>query len=124
MTKTFIRATAILLMFMLLVPFLAALPVFAAEESEEEDVDMWEDVLIPAYMGAEFQTIEDRIKGDTVISPMDCKIVSNGYALYVDSKTGEVVVLSSLRKTASISSTRMARMLIPAIIPPILMRSA
>lgn len=98
MTKTFIRATAILLMFMLLVPFLAALPVFAAEESEEEDVDMWEDVLIPAYMGAEFQTIEDRIKGDTVISPMDCKIVSNGYALYVDSKTGEVVVLKLIEE--------------------------
>ena len=50
--KQFKRITATLLTFLLLVPFLTAVNAFAADESEE-DVDVWEDVLIPAYMQAD-----------------------------------------------------------------------
>lgn len=91
--KQFKRITATLLTFLLLVPFLTAVNAFAADESEE-DVDVWEDVLIPAYMQAEFTSIDERIKGDgNAIAAMEQKLVKDGYALYVDAKTGEVVVL-------------------------------
>ena len=90
--KQFKRITATLLTFLLLVPFLTAVNAFAADESE--DVDVWEDVLKPAYMKAEFTSIDERIKGDgNAIAAMEQKLVKDGYALYVDAKTGEVVVL-------------------------------
>ena len=90
--RQFKRITATLLTFLLLVPFLTAVNAFAADESE--DVDVWEDVLKPAYMKAEFTSIDERIKGDgNAIAAMEQKLVKDGYALYVDAKTGEVVVL-------------------------------
>ena len=90
--RQFKRITATLLTFLLLVPFLTAVIAFAADESE--DVDVWEDVLKPAYMKAEFTSIDERIKGDgNAIAAMEQKLVKDGYALYVDAKTGEVVVL-------------------------------
>lgn len=81
--RQFKRITATLLTFLLLVPFLTAVNAFAADESE--DVDVWEDVLKPAYMKAEFTSIDERIKGDgNAIAAMEQKLVKDGYALYVD----------------------------------------
>lgn len=56
------------------------------------DEDVWT-ALRPAYMATTFKSIDDRILGNDVIAPMTCMIVKDGYALYADKMTGEVVLL-------------------------------
>ena len=115
--RQFKRITATLLTFLLLVPFLTAVNAFAADESE--DVDVWEDVLKPAYMKAEFTSIDERIKGDgNAIAAMEQKLVKDGYALYVDKKPAKLSCSSSSQRATTISVMRTVRMPIRVIIPP------
>ncbi|PKM63282.1 MAG: hypothetical protein CVU97_00875 [Firmicutes bacterium HGW-Firmicutes-21] len=94
----FKKLTALLICLTILVPVMS-LDVFAEEsgaassalESIDEE-DIWK-ALTPAYMSTGFKSINDRIKGNELISPMVCMLVKDGYALYVDSLTAEVVIL-------------------------------
>jgi hypothetical protein len=63
----------------------------ASTTSGDKD-DVWT-ALRPAYMATRFKSIDDRILGNDVIAPMECMLVKDGYALYADKMTGEVVVL-------------------------------
>lgn len=64
--------------------------VSAADEEEEEDV--W-NTLLPAYMSTSYKSIEDRIIGNDVTGSMQLMLIKDGYALYCDPITGEVVNL-------------------------------
>ncbi len=94
MRKKCKRFALLLLCLALVVPAFASLPVFAATDEEPSWEDEWKDSLYPAYMSTAFKTIKDRILGNEVIAPMTLYSVVNGIAFYVDSITGEVVVLS------------------------------
>ncbi len=93
MKKKFIwQLLSLVLCLMLTIPLLA-LDVFAANDnSEDEDVDIW-DALYPAYMTTAFRSINNRILGNDVIHPMECMLVKDGFALYIDKLTGEMVLL-------------------------------
>lgn len=103
------KLTAIILCLMMLIPFVS-FEVFAEELSDssaeevtedsgteesstdDEDEDVWSR-LKPAYMTTSFQSIDDRINGNSIIAPMECALVKDGFAMYADEITGEVVWL-------------------------------
>lgn len=66
--------------------------VSAADDKDEEE-NVW-DTLLPAYLSTAYKSIEERILGDTVIAEMELMLIKDGYALYCDRLTGEVVVLT------------------------------
>ncbi|MDD4164342.1 MAG: DUF5696 domain-containing protein [Eubacteriales bacterium] len=61
----------------------------SGDESEE---DIWVK-LKPAYMDTSFQSIDDRINGNDALASMTLMLVKDGFALYADTLTGEVVLL-------------------------------
>ncbi len=103
------KLTAILLCLIMLIP-VVSVEVFAEDSSSSTSAgsdsasgassavtsgdkdDVWT-ALRPAYMTTKFKSIDDRILGNDVIAPMTCMLVKDGYALYADKMTGEVVVL-------------------------------
>lgn len=90
------QSVLLLLCMALLLPAVCGLTAFAADGEDNEIAweDTWKDTLYPAYMSTGFKTIKDRLAGDETISPMTLYCVVNGLAFYVDSITGEVVVLT------------------------------
>lgn len=90
MKKTLYTLLALLLCISFILPA-ANIRVAAADDDEEEE-DVWEK-LQPAYMSTSFKSIEDRLKGNETLASMECALVKNGYALYYDKMTGEVVEL-------------------------------
>ncbi len=98
MKKTLYTLLALLLCISFILP--AANISVAAEESKaegskddkEEEEDIWE-TLKPAYMSTSFKSVEDRLKGNETLAAMELAIVKDGYALYYDKLTGEVVEL-------------------------------
>lgn len=95
--KKIYRSALLLLCMALLFPLLCGLTAFAEGEDDGDDVaweDKWKDTLYPAYMNTGFKTIKDRLLGDETVSPMTLYCVVKGMAFYVDSITGEVVVLT------------------------------
>lgn len=107
MKSTFKKVMALLLCLMVFLP-LVTIQAFAAETSdtsgaatsgttsagndESGDEDVWKK-LKPAYMSTGFTSVDDRINGNDVIAPMTCMLIKDGYAIYADSLTGEVVLL-------------------------------
>lgn len=89
MKKLSIALLALLLCLSMILPALN-IEVSAAEEEEEENV--W-DTLLPAYMSTSYKSIEDRILGNDTIAGMQLMLIKDGYALYCDPLTGEVVNL-------------------------------
>ena len=96
--KKLYRSALLLLCMALLLPAISSLTVFAADgDSSDKEVsweDKWKDTLYPAYMSTSFKTIKDRLRGDETIAPMKLYCVVKGMAFYVDTITGEVVVLT------------------------------
>lgn len=91
MKKSIYRFALILLALVFVAPSVLNVVSFAADTSKEEDD--WLTVLDPAYTASMFDTVESRIAGDTTIDPMNEMACANGYALYNDPKTGEVICL-------------------------------
>ena len=89
MKKIFVSAISLLIVLLMVAPMMLSVVSFAADNKEE---DIWEN-LQPAYMKASFNDISERISGNDVIAQMECRAVVNGYALYVDPLTAEVVCL-------------------------------
>lgn len=98
MMKKINKSVLLLLCMALLLPALCGLTAFAAEgDDNNKEVaweDKWKDTLYPAYMSTGFKTIKDRLLGDETVSPMKLYCVVEGMAFYVDTITGEVVVLT------------------------------
>ena len=94
--KKLYRFALLLLCMALLLPVLCGLTAFAAEGDDDEVAweDKWKDTLYPAYMSTGFKTIKDRLLGDETIAPMTLFSVVKGMAFYVDTITGEVVILT------------------------------
>ncbi len=91
----FKKLTALLLCLIMLVSVMAIEALAdesgnSAQDDDEEDI--W-DALYPAYMSTGFKSINDRINGNDVIAQMTCMLVKDGFALYVDEITGEMVLL-------------------------------
>lgn len=89
MKKLFIALLALLLCLSMILPILN---IQASAAEEEEDTNVW-DTLLPAYMSTSYKSIEDRILGNDVIAGMQLMLIKDGYALYCDPMTGEVVNL-------------------------------
>lgn len=77
---------------MMIAPSVLSVVSFAADSSETSNDNTWES-LDKAYTLVKFNSVEERINGNEVISAMKLVLVSNGYALYNDPKTGEVICL-------------------------------
>lgn len=90
MKKLLTSAISLLIVLLLVAPTCLSVVSFAADTSEEANV--W-DKLKPAYMKANFSDISARIKGTEEIAGMECRLVTGGYAIYVDPLTAEVVCL-------------------------------
>ncbi len=90
MKKILTSALSLLIVLLLVAPACLNVVSFAADTSGEENV--W-DKAEPAYMNASFVDISARLKGTDVIAGMECRLVTGGYALYVDPLTAEVVCL-------------------------------
>lgn len=90
MKKILISFFSVFLVLLLVAPTFLSVVSFAAEESESES---FEDLYHPAYMKAEFSNVAERIIGNDVIKSMECRLVTNGYALYCDALTGEIICL-------------------------------
>ena len=88
MKKLLTSAISLLIVLLLVAPTCLSVVSFAADTSEEANV--W-DKLKPAYMKATFSDISARIKGTEEIAGMECRLVTGGYAIYVDPLTAEVV---------------------------------
>lgn len=101
MNKTILRFAAVLIAVMLCVPFLSPIKALAAEE---EEFNKW-DSLQSAYMKTPYNSVEERIfaegrdlteesEGKGLIRSMFLVLISDdGYALYADKSTGELVCL-------------------------------
>lgn len=66
---------------------------------DEEEKDIW-DTLYPAYMATSFKSIDDRIIGNDVLTSMTFMFEKDGFALYADQITGEVIILQLTPKNA------------------------
>lgn len=91
MKKSALRFLILLLALAMVAPSLMPVISLAADTSDEDEVS-WDD-LDKAYTTVPFNSVEERINGSDVISKMKLVLVSNGYALYNDPKTGEVICL-------------------------------
>lgn len=100
-TKLF-RFAAVLIAILLCLPFFSSVPAFAADD--EEEFDKWS-VLKPAYEKKPYYNVEDRIFAEgpcfdetdervgKIRSMFLVNISDDGYALYVDKSTGELICL-------------------------------
>ena len=87
---TFLVCMAVLLGTLTSLMSLVSLADDDSSSSEEEDI--WEKKR-PAYQSTKFSSVRDRLKGEGDIDPMSLFAVNAGYAFYIDSLTGEVVIL-------------------------------
>lgn len=110
MTNKYVfRFAAVLLAIMLCVPFIS--PIKALAASDDEEVNKW-DSLENAYMKSPYNSIEARIyaegpdateeseKKGLIRSMFLVLINDNGYAIYADVSTGEVVCLKLARDSS------------------------
>ena len=109
MNKKMLRFTAVLTALLLCLPFLG--PVKALAASEEKEFNKW-DTLEAAYMRSPYNSVEARIYAEGpdlegtseakgLIRSMFLVLVSDdGYALYADKSTGELVCLKLSRDAA------------------------
>ncbi|MBQ7500168.1 MAG: hypothetical protein IJT91_04675, partial [Clostridia bacterium] len=93
MKKYLTRVLFILVVFSLTVPFLLSFPTLAAEDMTLEEIEKLWEKLQKGYMSAGFQSVEERMAGNDIISPMALMYEKDGYALYVDERSGEVICL-------------------------------
>jgi len=90
MKKILTSALSLVIVLLLVAPACLNVVSLAAEESGETNV--W-DTAKPAYMNASFLDITARLKGTEAIKGMECRLVTGGYAIYIDPLTAEVVCL-------------------------------
>ena len=89
MNRYLTKVTVVFTVLALIVPLLFSFPSSALEDLDE---DQWA-ALKTGYMSAGFDSVDDRIKGNDVISAMELVYEKNGYALYADLRTGEMICL-------------------------------
>lgn len=92
MKKSIFKLIILLVAFAMVAPSLIPVVSLAASSGDVSG-ELTMDQLGPEYTKVPFNSVEERINGSGLISKMNLVLVSYGYALYNDPKTGEVICL-------------------------------